>query len=150
MARLGTYRLLAVDDNPEDLKFIATALGQDGLEVLTAEDAEPGLEIFLRTRPGIVLLGPAMPSAGGIDVLEQMLRADPGANVILISGHYSAESAVEAIQRGACDYLTKPLDAQRLRDRIADLLAEADLRKKTLSLDQELLEACQFEGIVSR
>jgi DNA-binding NtrC family response regulator len=144
MGKLSTFRLLAVDDNPEDLKFIAAALNQEGLEILTAEDPEPGFEVFLRTRPGIVLLGPAMPSAGGMDLLERMLRADPGVSVLLISGHYSAESAVEAIQRGACDYLTKPLDAQRLRDRIADLLAEAEMRKKTLGLDKELVEACQF------
>jgi DNA-binding NtrC family response regulator len=147
---LGAFRLLAIDDNPEDLKLIATALKQEGVEILTAEDAESGLEVFLQTHPEIVLLGPAMPAIGGMDVLERMLRADPGTSVILISGHYSAESAVEAIQRGACDYLTKPLDTQRLRDRIADLRAEAEVRKKTLHLDQELLEACRFEGFVGR
>lgn len=146
---LGAFRLLAIDDNPEDLKLIAAALSQEGLEILTAEDAEPGFEVFLRARPEIVLLGPAMPAAGGTDLLERMLLADPGACVILVSGHYSPESAVEAIQRGACDYLTKPLDTQRLRDRIADLLAEAETRKKTLSLAQALVEVCQFEGIVS-
>jgi DNA-binding NtrC family response regulator len=146
---LGTFRLLAIDDNLEDLKFIAEALHEGKLEILTAEDAVSGFEVFLRTHPGIVILGPAMVAAGGMDLLERLLRADPGASVILISGHYSAESAVEAIQRGACDYLTKPIDTQRLRDRIADLLAEAQMRKKTLSLAQELLESCQFEGIVS-
>jgi DNA-binding NtrC family response regulator len=150
MSRLGTFRLLAVDDNPEDLKLITTSLNQEGLEVMTAEDPEPGFELFLQTRPGIVLLGPTMPTTGGMDLLERMLVADPGVSVILISGHYSAESAVEAIQRGACDYLTKPLDAQRLRDRVADLLAEAEMRKKTLGLDHELVDVCKFEGIVSR
>lgn len=149
MSSWGSFRLLAIDDDPEDLKLIAAALNEEGLEILTAEDAEPGFEIFLRAHPGIVLLGPAMPAAGGIDLLERMLRADPGASVILISAHYSPDSAVEAIQRGACDYLTKPLDTQRLRDRIADLMAEAAVRKKTLNLAQELLEVSQFEGIVS-
>ena len=150
MSKLGTFRLLAVDNNPQDLKLIATALNQEGVEMLTAEDAEMGFEVFWRTHPGIVLVSSSIPATGGMDLFERMLRADPGASVILISEHYSAESAVEAIQRGACDYLTKPLDTQRLRDRIADLLAEAEMRKKTLSLDQELLQACQFEGIVSR
>jgi DNA-binding NtrC family response regulator len=70
--------------------------------------------------------------------------------VILISGHYSTESAMEAIQQGACDYLTKPLDLQRLRRRIAGFLTEAEIRRRTLLLDQELVQACQFEGIVSR
>jgi DNA-binding NtrC family response regulator len=79
-----------------------------------------------------------------------MIAADPAVNVILITGHYSTESAIEAIQKGACDYLTKPLDMRRLRDRITSVLAEAELRHKTLLLDQELLKACQFEGIVSR
>jgi DNA-binding NtrC family response regulator len=148
VSSLHTLRLLAIDDNPEDLKLIAAALNQEGLEILTAEDAEPGFEIFLRAHPGVVLLGPAMPAAGG-NLLERMLLADPGASVILVSGHYSPEAAVDAIQRGACDYLTKPLDIQRLRDRIADLLAEAEMRKKTLSLAQALLEVCQFEGMVS-
>jgi len=149
MRRLAAVRLLAVDDNPEDLKLIVAALSQEGLEILTAEDAEPGFEVFLQSHPGIVLLSPAMSGAGGMDLLERMLRADPGANVILISGHYSADSAVEALKRGACDYLTKPIDIQRLQDRIADLLAEANIRKKTLRLAQKMLEACQFEGIVS-
>jgi DNA-binding NtrC family response regulator len=70
--------------------------------------------------------------------------------VILITGPYSTESAIEVIQKGACDYLTKPLDLGRLRDRIGSVLREAELRHKTLLLDQELLKACQFEGIVSR
>jgi DNA-binding NtrC family response regulator len=148
--KLGTYRLLAVDDNPEDLRLITAALNHDGVEILTAEDAEQGFEIFLQTRPGIVLLGPDMPAPGGTDMLERMLSADPGVNVILVSGPYSADAAIDAIRRGACDYLTKPLDTQRLRDRIADLLAEGQIRQKTLSLERELLEACQFKGIVSR
>ncbi len=85
-----------------------------------------------------------------MDMLERIVRSDPGANVIVISGHYSAESAVEAIQRGACDYLMKPLDFKRLRRKIASLLAEAEIRRRTLLLDQELVQACQFEGMVSR
>ena len=79
MSSGATFRLLAIDDNPEDLKLIAAALNQEGLEILTAEDAEPGFEVFLRTHPGIVLLGPAMPAAGGMDLLERMVQADPGA-----------------------------------------------------------------------
>ena len=78
------------------------------------------------------------------------MSVDPAANVILITGHYSTEAAIDAIQKGACDYLTKPLDMQRLRDRIKSVLTEAEIRRKTFLLDQELLRACQFEGIVSR
>jgi DNA-binding NtrC family response regulator len=142
--------LLAIDNDPETLTLISVALGQDGLHILTDGDAEAGFQTFLRVRPRMVLIDLAMGSARGMELLQRMVHADPGANVILTSSDYSAESAVEAIQKGACDYLTKPLDVVRLRDRLAGLGAEAEARRQTLSLDQKLLEACQFEGIVSR
>jgi DNA-binding NtrC family response regulator len=144
------FKVLAIDNDVESLSLITEALVPGGLEVFTAADSESGFETFLKIRPRIILLDLATPSKGGMELLERMIRLDPGANVVLISSHYSAESAVEAIQKGACDYLTKPLDVQRLRSRVASFLAEAELRNRTLTLDQELLHACQFEGIVSR
>jgi DNA-binding NtrC family response regulator len=143
-------QLLAIDDDASTLALIARALEQEGIEITTAQDPEAGIEIFLRVRPKIVFLDVVMPSMSGMDVLERMIRVDPAANVILISGHYSTDSAVEAIAKGACDYLTKPLDIQRLRSRVASLAAEAELRERTLTLDRELVQACEFEGIVSR
>jgi DNA-binding NtrC family response regulator len=150
MSRPNIFKLLAIDGDPQSLSLIAGALGDEGLEILTAEDPEAGFEMFLGLRPRIVLLDLSMPGVNGIDMLKRIVSSDPGANVIVISGHYSTESAMEAIQEGACDYLTKPLDFQRLRHRIASFLAEGEIRRRTLLLDQELVQACQFEGIVSR
>lgn len=150
MNKPGVFKLLAIDDDPQILALIADELGEEGLEILTSEDPHIGFEMFLQTRPRIVLLDLIMPGISGMDVLKRIISSDPGANVIVMSGHYSAESAMEAIQQGACDYLTKPLDFQRLRHRIASFLAEAEIRRRTLILDQELVQACQFEGIVSR
>jgi len=150
MSKPHIFKLLAIDDDPQTLTLISDALGDEGLEILTAENPEAGFEIFQQVRPRIVLLDLLMPGVSGMDVLKRIIGSDPGANVIVISGHYSAESAMEAIQQGACDYLTKPLDFQRLRHRIASFLAEAEIRRRTLLLDQELVRACQFEGIVSR
>jgi len=150
MSKPNNFKLLAIDDDPQTLSLIADALGDEGLEILTAEDAEAGFHLFQSLRPKVVLLDLLMPGVSGMDMLERIVNCDPGANVIVISGHYSAESAMEAIQQGACDYLTKPIDFQRLRHRIASFLAEAEIRRRTLILDQELVQACQFEGIVSR
>src|ERR1700730_580386 len=144
------FKLLAIDDDSANLTLISAALRQEGLEILTEEDPNVGFETFLRVRPRIVLLDLLMPGIQGMELLERITRVDPGANIILISGHYSAESALEAIQKGACDYLTKPLDIERLRDRVAGLRAEAETRQRTLKLDHELVEVCRFEGIVSR
>jgi len=150
MSKPNIFKLLAIDDDPQSLSLIAGVLGDEGLEILTAEDPEAGFEMFLRLRPRIVLLDLVMPGVNGVDMLKRIVSSDPGANVIVISGHYSTESAMEAIQEGACDYLTKPLDFQKLRHLIASFLAEAEIRRRTLLLDQELVQACQFEGMVSR
>lgn len=150
MSAASTLRLLAIDDDAQNLEIIQLALEREGLEIQTSQDPEEGFEKFLRTRPRIVLLDLVMPKVSGIEILERIVSVDPGAEVILITGHYSAESAVEAIQKGASDYLTKPLEIDKLRSRITNLLADAAARQKTLRLDQELIDAYQFEGMVGR
>jgi DNA-binding NtrC family response regulator len=143
-------KLLAIDDETQSLELIKDALSNEGLEILTANDPQTGMEIFKRTRPQIVLLDLMMPGVRGLEVLESIVAADPGADVMLMTAHYSTESAVEAIQKGASDYLNKPLSVERLRLRISQLLAEAEDRRRTLQLDDELLDAYQFKGIVGR
>lgn len=150
MNEAHTLKLLAIDDNPENLEFIRSALELEGLEILTAEDPEEGLKTFLRVRPRIVLLDLVMPRVSGMEILERIVAIDPGVDVILITAHYSAESAVEAIQKGASDYLTKPIDVEKLRSRIKNMLTDAETRQKTLRLEQELMNAYQFEGMVGR
>jgi len=143
-------RLLVIDDDPEYLGLITTALAQRNLQIFTATDSEAGLEIFLRTRPQIVVTDLMMPKLDGMQLLEKMVAVDPAADVILITVSFSMESAVEAIRKGACDYLPKPVDIQKMRDRIASLIDDAERRLKTFALDQELVGAYQFEGIIGR
>lgn len=150
MSAASTLRLLAIDDDQQNLEIIQLALEREGLEILTSRDPEEGFEKFLRIRPRIVLLDLVMPKVSGIEILERIVNVDPGAEVIVITAHYSAESAVEAIQKGASDYLTKPLEIDKLRSRITNLLTDAAARQKTLRLDQELIDAYQFEGMVGR
>lgn len=143
-------KLLAIDDDAQNLEIIKVALKREGLEIMTAQDPEQGFELFLRTRPKIVLLDLVMPKVSGIELLERIVSVDAGVDVILITAHYSAESAVEAIQKGAADYMTKPIEIEKLRSRISSLLDDAEMRQKTLRLDQELIDAYQFEGMVGR
>jgi DNA-binding response OmpR family regulator len=135
------FPILANDDNSENLDLITAALASENLEILTATDPEVGFNTFLRLRPRTVLLDLVMPKVGGMELLERIVGTDTGVDGILITAHYSTDSAVEAIQKGACDYLTKPLNVEKLRSRVASLLREADTRQMTLRLDQELLDA---------
>ncbi len=143
-------RLLVIDDDPATLELIEDALSGKDLEIHTAQDPETGLDMFLSIRPRIVLVDLMMPILTGMDLLERMIEKDPGVEVILMTGHYSTESAVEAIQRGARDYLAKPLNLEKLRARISGLLEEARQKETTFHLDGQLVEAFQFEGMIGR
>ena len=116
MSEVGIPQLLAIDDDPQNLELITAALASERLQVLTASDPEAGFEVFLRVRPRIVLLDLVMPNVSGMELLQRIVGIDPGVDVILITAHYSTESAVEAIQKGACDYLNKPLEVEKLRE----------------------------------
>ncbi len=146
----GTVKLLVVDDTPQNLELITEALTQKNVQILTASDPNEGFDLFLRARPQIVLLDLVMPKMSGMELLERIAAADPGTDVILMTGHYSPESAVEAIQKGACDYLTKPLDLDKLRHRIRALLEDAEQRRQAFQLDRALVDAFKFEGMIGR
>ena len=142
--------LVAIDDDPRALELITEGVGQEGLEVLTASDPEEGLRLVLRHRPQIVLLDLVMPKLTGMELLERIAEAAPETDVILITANYSTESAVEAIHKGACDYLNKPVSFDLLNRRIAKLIEEARQRQRALQLDGELARTCRFEGMVGR
>lgn len=142
--------LVAIDDDQGSLDLIRAALRQQRVEVLTATDGPAGLELVLRRRPQIVLVDLMMPKMNGLEVLDRILEAAPETEVILITGHYSPESAVEAIRRGASDYITKPVSVSMLRERVGKLLAGIEQRQAALHLDEELLKTHQFEGIIGR
>src|SRR5580658_3488695 len=126
-------KLLVIDDDHRNVGLIQSALKQQGLEILTTTDPEVGLVLFQEKRPEIVLLDLMMPKISGMDLLEQIVACDPGTEVILMTGFYTTESAVEAIRKGAADYLAKPIDIGALGDRV-----------------NKLVDTFQFEGIVGR
>ena len=142
--------LLVIDDNPRSVELTSDAVAQPGLEILAASDPEEGLRLFHHRRPQIVLTDLMMPRMNGIEVLERIMEVDPSTEVILMSAQYSTESAVEAIKKGASDYLNKPVSVGPLRERIATLVEEVRKRQRTLQLDDELRTNSEFEGIVGR
>ena len=140
----------AIDDDAASLDFIKAALKNHPVELLAETDPQRGLEMVLKRRPQIVLLDLMMPGMNGLEVLDHIVDAAPDTEVILITGQYSPESAVEAIRRGASDYITKPLPVNVLRDKIGKLVAETQQRQSALQLDAELLKTYQFEGMIGR
>jgi len=143
-------KLLAVDDTPADLELIRDALATEPIQVFTAPNAELGLERFIQLRPRIVLCDLFLPGMNGLELLDRILAKDPGANVVLVTAYYSTDSAVQAIRQGAHDYLPKPLDIERLRRCVRDLAGQDAERQRTLHLDNDLVDAFQFENMIGR
>jgi DNA-binding NtrC family response regulator len=143
-------KLVAIDDDPAALELVEESLSQEGVEILTAASASEGLDLVLQQDPEIVLLDLLMPGIQGLELLDRIVEACPTTDVVLLTGKYSTDSAVEAIRKGASDYITKPVSVNDLRKRIGVLISEARRRKRTLQLDDEFLKTCRFEGMVGR
>jgi DNA-binding NtrC family response regulator len=142
--------VLVVDDHPGSLEFVSSALRGDGVEVLTSNNPEDALDKIYSSRPQIVLTDLVMPGMTGMELLDRIVEYDPSIQVVLMTAHYSTESAVEAIRKGACDYLDKPIKVGTLRERVGRLIEDARQSQRAGILEQELLDSCQFEGIVGR
>jgi DNA-binding NtrC family response regulator len=140
--------LLIIDDNPGSLEMLSSALAQPDLEILTALDPEEGVDLVHTRHPQIVLTDLIMPGMTGMEVLDRVMAFDPATEVILMTAHYSTESAVEAIKKGASDYLNKPVSIAALREKIGALLETARKRQRASQLEDELLQSAEFEGII--
>jgi len=117
MKAVSEVTLVIIDDNAGSLELLSTALSRSELRVITASDPEEGIEAVFREHPQIVLTDLVMPGLSGLDVLDRIVEYDPSIDVILMTAHYTSESAVEAIRRGAADYLNKPIPIAALRER---------------------------------
>jgi DNA-binding NtrC family response regulator len=142
--------LVVIDDNPRSLEFLQAALGREGVEIFAASDPEEGLDLVYTHRPQIVMTDLVMPNLSGLEVLERVIDFDPAIDVVLMTAHYTTDTAVEAIRKGAADYLNKPIPLAILRERVGRLIDTAMQRQEILKVDQDLMEAAQFEGMVGR
>lgn len=146
----NSITLVIIDDNPRSLEFLQAALSRDGVEILSASDPEEGLELVFTHRPQIVMTDLVMPGISGLEVLERVNEFDPAIDVILMTAHYTTDTAVEAIRKGAADYLNKPIALAVLRDRVGRLIDTALQRQQILKVDDDLRESAKFEGLVGR
>jgi DNA-binding NtrC family response regulator len=117
--------VLIVDDEQVMAKAIADFLARHRYAVSLSTTGEEGLRMIDREPPDVVLLDYQLPRMGGLDVLRKIKEARPEIQVIMMTAYGSAEGAVEAIKLGAFDYISKPLDIEKLRlvvDKATELL----------------------------
>jgi DNA-binding NtrC family response regulator len=146
----GTVTVVLIDDNPRSLEFLETALGTMDVRTLSASDPEEGLDLVYTHHPQVVMTDLVMPKLSGLEVLERIIEFDPAIDVVLMTAHYTTDTAVEAIRKGAADYLNKPISLISLRERVGKLIEAALRRQEILKVDDELMGSAQFEGLVGR
>jgi two-component system nitrogen regulation response regulator NtrX len=129
--------ILVVDDEPGIRQALRQMLEYEGYAVRVADDGLKALAAY-RDRPAdLVLLDIKMASMDGLEVLEKLRAEDPDATVVMVSGHGTVETAVEALKRGAFDFLEKPPDRDVMLRRVANALAERELERENARLRQQ-------------
>jgi len=139
-------RILVVDDEEGIRKVLRQLLEYEGHEVALASGGGEALSAFGQARPDLTLLDVKMARMDGLEVLDRIREMDAEAVVIMISGHGTIETAVEATRRGAWDFLEKPLDADRLLVTIRNALQHLGLERENARLRGEIASHHEIVG----
>jgi DNA-binding NtrC family response regulator len=129
--------LLLVDDDDAFRTVMARELERLGFAVTSAASGHEAVQ-RVSTEPDIVLLDLRLPDLDGVDVLKAIREKSPGTDVIILTGHGSIDTAIEAIRLGAFDYVTKPCPLSELEVRIQRALERQSLRRRALLLERGL------------
>src|ERR1700736_5377500 len=121
-----------------------------GYESLLTDDPEEAVRLVQSGACRVILADVHLPGVHAYEFLDRLLRVDPGLHVIIITKEYTLESALEAIRRGATDFLPKPLDRQRLKRALDDVASLYDQRRRVRALEEQLLRDLEFHGIVGK
>ena len=127
--------LLVIDDEPGICKTIQTVLSSDELRVLSASTADDGIRLLREESPYVVLLDIRLGKFSGLELFQQIHEIDPRTLVIFITGHGTADTAIEAMKIGAFDYLVKPLDLDQLQQVVEQALRIGRLMHTAAALD---------------
>jgi DNA-binding NtrC family response regulator len=141
--------VLIVDDDANTREALAAIAVQEGFTTALAGSVAEARIQLVRQRPDVVLMDLRLPDGSGIDILED-LDDRSSIETILITGHASVESAVEALRLGASDYLTKPVNLQRLKAVLSRVPKSGELRAEIGALREELRRMGHFGRLVGR
>lgn len=137
--------ILIIDDERAIRKTLSEILGYEGYKIDEASDGEEGLNKFRVKNYDLVLCDIKMPKIDGIEFLEKAKEINPEVPVIIISGHGNIETAVEAVKKGAYDYISKPPDLNRMLITLRNamdkttLVAETKVLKRRVNKVQEIV-----------
>jgi two-component system response regulator HydG len=143
-------KILVVDDEPSQRKMLKANLSLDGYQVFEAEDGQEAISRVADEYFDLILMDNRMSNVDGIEALKEIKKISPGIPVIIITAYASVETAVEALQSGAHDYLTKPLDIEELRIKVQQSLEFWRLKEENILQKRRIENLFDASRIVGR
>ncbi|MFP4382904.1 MAG: sigma-54-dependent transcriptional regulator [Spirochaetia bacterium] len=144
------FTLLIVDDEKNIREGLGKALGQEGYEVILAANGEEASKLVETETVDLVIADLKMPKMGGQELLQRIASAYPTVPVIILTGHGTIESAVTAMRDGAFDFLTKPVNLDRLSILVKRALSNRELVLQHRALQEELEKQRGLRNIIGR
>jgi DNA-binding NtrC family response regulator len=141
-------RVLVVDDERQQRDILQTTLESEGYAAATAANGPQALEALQQARFDLVLTDLKMPGMNGVVLLQELLRASPDICVILMTAHGAIDTAVDAMKKGAFDYLSKPLDREQLLLVLRRSMERVRLSRENQQLQEQLRERFRIGNIV--
>jgi len=142
--------VLVVDDEPLQRDILKTILDDEGYETYTASSGEEALKVIGKYQPEVILTDLKMDGMSGIELIASVPREPFEPSMIIMTAHGTISSAVEAMRKGAFDYITKPLNKDSMLLTVQRAVERADLLKENLQLHKELYDRFKIEGIVGK
>lgn len=142
--------ILIIDDEPKMCKILKFALEPEGYAVTTAENAEMGLKKFCNNSFDLVITDLKMPGKDGLFVLESVKKQNPQTEVILMTAYATAQNAVEAMKKGAYDYIIKPFEMDELKLKVKHIMEKRRLTEENVQLKKELKDKYSLENMVGQ
>lgn len=140
-------KILIVDDESNMRLVLKALLSREGYEVLTAADGVEALEALKNRDVKVVVTDLKMPRLDGMGLLERVVRDYPSVPVIMITAHGTIHTAVDALKKGALDYITKPFDQTELKNVIAKAVKTKTLIDEELILSPEEIDRQEIVGV---
>jgi DNA-binding NtrC family response regulator len=141
-------RLLVIDDETGVLPIVERFGDKLGFDVTTMSRGADAIARLAEIKPDAALVDLQMPEVGGLDVLKAIREVDPECRVILMTGNPTIDSAVEAVKLGALDYISKPLDFERLRSLLQGIVTTMARRESLLEVEADMAGRFEFRGMI--
>src|SRR5437660_6981028 len=139
-----------LDDDTAHLEILSAVIADLGYEAVPTSNPEEALKLVKSGHCRMVLADVHMPGMDGYEFLDLVSRSDPGVHVILMSGVYTLDSALEEIGRGGSYCLPRPAYMSGLKNSVADVAALYDRRRRVRGLEEQLVKDLEFHGIVEK